>query len=117
MRHRKEGKILHREKAAREALIRDLATNLILNETIQTTQAKAKLLRPYAEGCVTHARAGTLAGRRWLHRFLRTEKAVNKLIGTIAPRYTRRTSGFLRIVAAGRRRGDGAEMAVIQFVE
>lgn len=116
MRHRKAGKTLSRTKPAREALIRDLVSNLILAEKIRTTKAKAQALRPKVERLVTVARQGTVTARRRCQEFLRTEHATKKLIEVIAPRYQGRAGGYTRTVRIGRRNGDGAEMVLIAFV-
>ncbi|MBI3956654.1 MAG: 50S ribosomal protein L17 [Candidatus Kerfeldbacteria bacterium] len=117
MRHRKTGKILSRSKAARSALVRDLATNLVLHEKIRTTEAKAKVVRPYIERLVTVAKAGTIAARRRAAQSLRTPAATKKIIETIAPRYRTRAGGYTRIVRIGQRQGDGATLVLIAFVE
>jgi large subunit ribosomal protein L17 len=115
---------LGRDSAARKALFRDLATDLIINERIETTQAKAKELRPIVEKMVTLAKRGDLHARRQAAAFVRKETAnvetnqdaVQKLFSEIGPRYEDRQGGYTRILKLGPRRGDAAEMAIIEFV-
>lgn len=115
---------LGRDSAARKALFRDLATDLIINERIETTQAKAKELRPIVEKIVTLAKRGDLHARRQAAAFVRKEianeetnqDAVQKLFAEIGPRYEDRQGGYTRILKLGPRRGDAAEMAIIEFV-
>lgn len=116
MRHQKSTTKLSRLKAPREALFRDLITNLVLHEKIRTTEAKGAVLRSKAERLLTVARKGTLASRRQVAQVLRTPAAVKKLVETIAPRYAGRQGGYTRTVKIGPRRGDGAHMVLIAFV-
>jgi large subunit ribosomal protein L17 len=104
-----------RDHSQRTALLKSLATGLIEHGKIETTHAKARELRPYAEKLVTRARSGTLASRRLLREQL-SARAVAKLMGEIAPRFTDRPGGYTRITKMGQRRTDGAPMAVIEFV-
>lgn len=115
---------LGRNKSARRALFRDLATDLIINERIETTHAKAKELRPIAEKLVTLAKRGDLHARRQAATFVRKEianketndNAVQKLFSDIGPRFEERQGGYTRILKTGPRRGDNAEKAIIEFV-
>ncbi|HET7522259.1 MAG TPA: 50S ribosomal protein L17 [Bacillales bacterium] len=115
---------LGRKKGPRKALFRDLATDLIINERIQTTESKAKQLRPIVEKMVTLAKRGDLHARRQAAAFIRKEianeetnqDAVQKLFSEIGPRYEDRQGGYTRILKLGPRRGDSAEMAIIEFV-
>lgn len=115
MRHRKNAKILNRPHAALRSLERDLATSLVLHGKIRTTEAKAKFVRPRVERLITSARSGTLAARRQLLSFFKTESAVKKMMDTIGPRYKERNGGYLRLQKLGSRRGDGAKMVLIEF--
>lgn len=117
MRHRKKGKTLGREKDPRRALMRSLATSLVLREKITTTEAKAKALRPVIEKYITAAKTGDLATRRRLLTFFYDERAVKKMIEKIGPFYKTRKGGYTRIIKAGTRQGDGAKMAMIEFVD
>jgi large subunit ribosomal protein L17 len=97
--------------------MRSLAHNLILNEHIITTEAKAKSLRPYIEKLVTQAREDSVANRRLVYsRLGNDDAATTKLFGDIAPRYTSRKGGYTRIVRVGVRQGDAAVKAYIGFV-
>jgi len=116
MRHLRKGKTLGREKAPRVALMRGLATNLVIYEKIKTTQAKAKALRPKVEKLITISKANTLASRRQLLRVLYTEGAVKKMLEVIGPRFKDRKGGYTRIVKLQARQQDGADMAIIELV-
>ncbi|HET7578401.1 MAG TPA: 50S ribosomal protein L17 [Bacillales bacterium] len=115
---------LGRNKAARRALFRDLTTDLIINERITTTLAKAKELRPIVEKMVTLGKRGDLHARRQAAAFVRKEvaneetnqDAIQKLFSEIGPRYEDRQGGYTRILKLGPRKGDAAEMAIIEFV-
>lgn len=116
MRHRNTGKVLDRKKGPRAALLRSLATSVILYEKIKTTKAKAKAVRPMVERLITVGKTGTLTARRRLTGALYSENAVRKLIEEIGPRYKDRQGGYLRITNLGLRAGDAAEMAQIELV-
>lgn len=116
MRHRKKGKVLDRRKGAREALLRGLVNNLILYEHINTTRAKAKVVRPLAERLVTRSRVNTLAAKRYIAARVYTAGARRKLFEVLGPRYLNRPGGYTRILTLGRRAGDGAEIVRIEFV-
>lgn len=117
MRHRSSKKVLSRKSAARKALVRGLATSLVLYGKIRTTEAKAKVLRPVAERLVTTARVASVTHRRRLLQTLTTEAAVIRLIQDIAPRFKNRHGGYTRISKVGPRQGDGAHMVQIEFCE
>lgn len=117
MRHRKNKKILDRSNDARNALIRGLATSVILYENINTTLAKAKAVRPVVEKLITSGREKSLHGRRELKKVLLIDSAVNKVLEELGPRYATRPGGYTRIIKLGRRKGDGAEIAQIQLVK
>lgn len=116
MRHRKRTKILSRQPAARKALLRDMATSLVLYGKLRTTAAKARVLRPLVERMVTIARRNSLAGRRQLIRQLRTQKAVQRIMDDIAPAMKGRRGGYTRMVKLGHRHGDGADVVLVEFV-
>jgi large subunit ribosomal protein L17 len=101
----------------RKALMKSLVTNLILAESIQTTLPKAKQARKDAERIVTVARKGGLAARRLAASRLQQPKAVQKLFDKIVPQMEGRNGGYTRIVKTGSRKGDGAEMCILQWVE
>lgn len=98
-------------------MLSNMATSLFQHERIRTTSAKAKELRPFAERLITLARRGDLHARRRAARTIRDRQALKKLFDTLGPRYAERNGGYMRILKLGRRKGDGAEMAVVQLVE
>lgn len=116
MRHLLKGKQLGRTTAHRKALLRNLVTSFIEKERITTTIAKAKEARPLAEKMITLAKRNTLHTRRQALAFVTKESAVRKLFDTLGPRFSERPGGYTRIVKTGPRAGDGAEMAVLEFV-
>lgn len=115
---------LGRDSSARKAMFRDLVTDLIINERIETTHTKAKELRSFADKLVTLGKRGDIHARRQAASFVRNEvaddengqKAVQKLFDDIAKRYEERQGGYTRVLKLGPRRGDNAEMAIIEFV-
>lgn len=113
MRHRKLGRV----SSHREALFRNQLQSLVEKERIVTTLPKAKELRPIAEKVITRGKHGTLHDRRWVLRWVLSRDLVKKVFDEIAPRFTERPGGYLRIVKLGPRQGDGAEMAVLELVE
>ena len=115
MRHRKKGRKFGRTRDQRRALLKTLAGSLIVHEKIRTTQAKAKELRQVIEPLVTKARRHTLADYRLLLGRL-PSRAAKKLFDELAARYQDRSGGYTRVVKTGRRVGDGARMAIIEFV-
>ena len=117
MRHHRVAKKFGRSTAHRKALMKSLVTNLILAESIETTLPKAKQARKDAEKIVTVARKGTLAARRLASARLQQPKAVQKLFDKIVPQMEGRNGGYTRIVKTGSRKGDGAEMCILQWVE
>ncbi|HWM94986.1 MAG TPA: 50S ribosomal protein L17 [Thermoanaerobaculia bacterium] len=117
MRHAVRGRKLGRTSSHREALFRNQLQSLMESERIITTLPKAKELRPIAEKVITRGKHGTVHDRRWALRWLIKRELVKKLFDEIAPRFTERPGGYLRIVKLGPRQGDGAEMAIIELVE
>ncbi|TLS35490.1 50S ribosomal protein L17 [Pseudalkalibacillus caeni] len=115
---------LGRTSDVRKALFRDLVTDLIINERIETTESKAKELRTFIDKMITLGKRGDLHARRQAASFVRNEvadeesgkDAVQKLFSDIAPRYDERQGGYTRIRKLGPRRGDGAEMVIIELV-
>ncbi|NQV90247.1 50S ribosomal protein L17 [Candidatus Uhrbacteria bacterium] len=116
MRHRKKGTILGREKAPREALLRNLAASIILHEKVKTTEAKAKAVKPLVEKAITSGKSQTLASRRKLLSFFYTDHAVNKIFDVLAARYENRPGGYTRIIKLGHRKNDGADIVQIELV-
>jgi large subunit ribosomal protein L17 len=117
MRHNMAGRKLGRTTAHRLAMFRNQLASLVMVERIVTTLPKAKELRPIAEKVVTKAKRGTVHDRRIVGRWLLDRDHIQKLFDVIAPRFATREGGYLRIVKLGSRQGDGAEMAVLEFVD
>lgn len=115
-RHSYQGKKLSREAGQRRALLRSAVTSLVLHETINTTEAKAKEIAPQFERLVTKAKKGDLASRRSLSSFLLTETAVKKMVVELAPAFKDRQGGYTRVVKTGFRRGDNAALAAVQLI-
>lgn len=126
MAYRKLGRLSHQRKA----MLRDLSTDLIINERIVTTEARAKELRKVTEKMITLGKRGDLHARRQAAAFVRNEiadireeeeavivqSALQKLFSDIAPRYAERNGGYTRILKTAPRRGDGALMVIIELV-
>jgi large subunit ribosomal protein L17 len=117
MRHGLSGRKLGVTSSHRLAMFRNMAVALIKHEQITTTLPKAKELRPVAEKLVTLGKRGDLHAKRQAFNQLRDETIVTKLFSTIAERYKTRHGGYTRVLKAGMRRGDAADMAVIEFVD
>lgn len=117
MRHRKKGAKLSREAAHRNALLRNLATDLLRHERVTTTVAKAKAVRRVAERLVTLGKRDTLHARRHAARVIRDDAVLRKVFNELAPRYAERPGGYTRIMRLESRKGDRAEMAIIEMVE
>ena len=116
MRHRNYGRKLSRNTEHRRALLRNLATSLILEERIETTVAKAKAARSVAERLISLGKRGDLHARRLAARTCMTAPAVSKLFDDLAKRYATRPGGYTRVVHTGWRKGDGADMALLELV-
>ncbi|TMW69715.1 hypothetical protein Poli38472_001871 [Pythium oligandrum] len=117
MKHRVAFRKLNRTSAHRWAMFRTQVTQLIEHERIRTTLPKAKELRRVADQVVTLAKQGDLSARKRAEGILRTPAAVDKLFNEFAPRYAAREGGYTRVLKADFRKGDGAEMAVIEYVD
>ncbi len=117
MRHGISGRKLSVTSSHRIAMFRNMATSLLKHEQITTTLPKAKELRPVAEKLITLGKKGGLANRRLAYAELRDDAIVNKLFGTLAERYRARAGGYTRVLKAGIRYGDAADMAVIELVD
>ncbi len=117
MRHRLSGRKLNRTSSHRSAMLSNMALSLLLNEQIKTTLQKAKELRPYVEKLITKARTSSLATRRYLIASIKDEKAVDKLLNVLGPRYISRPGGYSRIIKAGFRHGDMASVAYIELLD
>ncbi len=116
-RHGYRGRKLGRERDQRRALLKGLATSLVMEESIETTLPKAKELVRYIEKLITKAKKGNLANRRTVIAGLSTQVAAVKLVDQIAPQLTGRTSGHVRVERTRLRVGDGAQMAIVEFVD
>ncbi|MFU8896228.1 MAG: 50S ribosomal protein L17 [Gammaproteobacteria bacterium] len=117
MRHRKAGRQLGRKSPHRTAMYRNMASSLVLHETIRTTLPKAKELRRVVEPLITLAKEDGVAQRRRAFDRLRDKAVVGKLFGELGPRYRARPGGYLRILKIGNRAGDNAPMALVQLVD
>ncbi len=117
MRHGMAGRKLNVTSTHRQAMFRNMAVALIKHEQITTTLPKAKELRPVAEKLITLGKRGGLHAKRLAHAQLRDEVIVAKLFGALADRYKARPGGYCRVLKAGMRYGDAADMAVIELVE
>ncbi|MEO7904675.1 MAG: 50S ribosomal protein L17 [Candidatus Saccharimonadales bacterium] len=116
-RHGYKGRKLGRERDQRRALLKGLATSLVIHTKIETTLPKAKELVRYIEKIITKAKKGDLHNRRQVIAALSTRDAAYKLVDEIAPQLTGRTSGHVRVTRTRLRVGDGAQMATIEFVD
>lgn len=116
MRHLKSGRQLSRNSAHRWALMRNLITALLREEKIQTTDPKAKELRRWVDRVITLGKQGSLHARRQALSIVQDKAVVRKLFDTIGPRFKDRPGGYTRIIKIGIRRGDAAQMAVIELV-
>jgi large subunit ribosomal protein L17 len=116
MRHRKAGKQLGRNASHRRALLRNLTTALFKHEQIETTDSKARQLRPIAEKMMTLAKRGDLHARRQALGYLTETDVVHRLFDEVKERYTDRQGGYVRIVRKGLRKGDSAPVSVVQLV-
>jgi large subunit ribosomal protein L17 len=116
MRHRNGGFKLGRNTSHRRALLRNLVTSIIINDRIETTLTKAKASRPLVEKMITLGKNGSVHARRQALAYLLTPQSVDRLFSTVAPRYATRNGGYSRIVRMGPRKGDSAEVAVIELL-
>jgi large subunit ribosomal protein L17 len=116
MRHKVAGYKLKRPVDSRNALLRNLATSVILEERIITTVPKAKAVKPLVEKLITLAKADTLHSRRQAAAVLFTPASVKKLFDTLGTRFGQRNGGYTRITRLGPRKGDGAEQVMLELV-
>ena len=117
MRHGKKIAKLGRTASHRKAMLSNMMTSLFTNETITTTQIRAKELKRSAEKMITFAKRGDLHARRQVLRVIADKQVVAKLFDEIGPRYKSRNGGYTRVVKMGPRRGDGAFMSIIELVD
>jgi large subunit ribosomal protein L17 len=123
MRHKRSGFKLKRDAGSRNSLLKNLVTSVIENERVVTTVPKAKAARPLVEKMITLAKRDTLHTRRQAAAFLQTPAAVKKLFDKLGTRFGQRNGGYTRVVRVGSktgsavaRKGDGAEMAMLELV-
>ena len=117
MRHNKTVNHLGRKSGHRKAMLSNMACSLIINKHIETTLAKAKVLRTYVEPLITKSKDDTTANRRVVFSYLKQKEAVTELFRTIAPKVAERPGGYTRILKTGFRAGDAADMAFIELVD
>ncbi len=117
MRHGKKFNHLSRQKGHRRAMLANMGTSLIMHKRINTTVAKAKALRVYIEPLLTKGKNDTTASRRMVFSYLQDKTAVSELFREVAPKIANRPGGYTRIIKTGFRKGDGAEMAMIELVD
>jgi large subunit ribosomal protein L17 len=117
VRHQRAGKKLGRDSAHRKALYSNLAGALIQHGRIETTEAKAKAVKPFAEKMITLGKRGDLAARRQALAVLRSQDVVHQLFAEVAPRFAERPGGYTRIVKLGPRQGDAADMVFLELVD
>ena len=117
MRHRKNGRKFDRPGDARKSLLRGLVGDLLRHERLQTTEAKAKEIRPIAERMITLGKDGSVHARRQALAYVNDKDVVSKLFSEIGPRFAARPGGYTRIIKLGPRLGDGASMAQVELVE
>ena len=117
MRHNKAINHLGRKSGHRKALLSNMAASLILHKRITTTVAKAKALKSYVEPLITKSKEDTTHNRRVVFSYLKNKEAVSELFRTIAPKVADRPGGYTRVLHVGFRKGDAAEMALIELVD
>ncbi len=117
MPHQIAGRHLGRNSAQRKALFRGLVTQVLQHERIETTEAKAKAVRSDVEKMIGYAKRGDLHARRLALRTVHDKKVVEKLFDTLGPRYKERNGGYTRIIKLGPRKGDAAEMVLLELVD
>lgn len=116
MRHRLAGRKLSRPTSHRMAMLRTMVTDLVRHESIRTTEPKAREVKRLADKIVTLGKRGTLHDRRRALAFLTDERMVGKVFDELAPRYEERPGGYTRMIKLGARKGDAADMAIVELV-
>ena len=116
MRHRKAGNQLGRNPSHRRAMLRNMVTSLLKYEQIETTDAKAKSLRPIAEKMISLAKRGDLHARRQALAYIKDKTVTHRLFDELKDRYLDRQGGYVRIIKKGVRKGDGAPVSVVQLL-
>lgn len=115
MRHRKKSNRFSRPRAQRSALIKSLVRAIITSHRITTTTAKAKRIRSWAEKMITWGKRGDLHSRRLAYDFLGDHALVKKLFDELAPQFEKVKGGYTRVISVGNRKGDGAQLSLIEF--
>ena len=116
MRHQKGVAKLGKTQSHRRAMLRNMVTSLLQHERIRTTEPKAKVARRYAERMITWGKRGDLAARRLAARFVNDETVLKRLFDEVAPKLADRKGGYTRITHTGPRKGDGADMVLLELV-
>lgn len=116
MRHRRAGRKLGRDSSHRKAMMRNLVTSLFKYEQLETTDAKAKEIRPVAEKMITLAKRGDLHARRQALAYIKDKAVTHRLFEELKDRYLDRSGGYVRIIKKGNRKGDGASISVMQLI-
>jgi large subunit ribosomal protein L17 len=117
MRHGKKFNHLGRKRGHRRALLQNLSIALIEHKRINTTLAKAKALKKHIEPLITKSKTNSTHSRRMVFRALQNKEAVTELFDVVAPKVGDRPGGYTRVIRMGFRKGDGAEMAMIELVD
>jgi large subunit ribosomal protein L17 len=117
MRHRVDGRKFDRNTGHRLSMFKNLVTDLLRYEQIQTTEQKAKEVRGMAERIITLGKDGTVHARRQALRFVTDREVVDRVFSVYGPRYAARPGGYTRIVKLGRRLGDGADVAILELLK
>ncbi len=116
MRHRKAGKHLGRDSSHRRAMFRNMVTSLFKYEQIETTDAKAKQIKPVAERMITLAKRGDLHARRQALAYMMDKQTTHRLFEELKERFMDRQGGYVRIIKKGNRRGDNAPISIVQLI-
>lgn len=116
MRHRNANRKLSRNTSHRRALLRNLVTSFLEHGRLMTTLPKAKEIRPLAEKMITLGKRDNLHARRQVHAYLLSDSTAKKVFDTVAPKFADRKGGYSRIIKLGNRKGDGADLAIIELL-
>ena len=116
MRHNKKGRKLGTDYSHTKAMKRSLVSALFLNDRIKTVESRAKEIRPQVDKVITWAKRGDLHSKRQVFSFITKETVAKKVIDELGPKYKDQNGGYCRIIRTGPRRGDAAEMAIIELV-
>lgn len=117
MRHKKRKCLINRYTSWKKATFAGLTRSLLIHQSIKTTKAKAMAVRPVVEKLITLAKENTLAAKRRAYKVLCEHKLVSFLFSDIGPRFNKRAGGYVRVLNLGQRRGDGADMALLELTE